>query len=587
MHDPAPTSLDSVLDDQSRCWHDGEPQPVEELLRRQPALAAQADALLELIYHEVLLREQHGEKPQYEEYARRFAHLAEPLRFQFEIHFGRAQIIPAASADKTTTFVQSRGTREMLVELRESGLLTPAQSAELRNQPHGDVRGLGRELLRRGWLTPYQVNEVVLGRARQLLVGSYVVRAHLGEGGMGAVYQAWHRKLERIVALKVIRQGVENDELRQRFLREMRAAAKLSHPNIIRAHDADHDGQTYFLVMEYVAGSDLAKKVRQRGPLPVSEACEYVRQTALGLQHIMERGLVHRDIKPSNLLVTQEGVVKVLDLGLARFGGKSCGANTSTFTELGRVMGTPDYIAPEQTLDTHKVDIRADLYSLGCTFYHLLTGRPPFAGVPAMEKMLKHQKESPAPVQARRPGLPVDVAAVVSKLMAKRPGDRFQTPSELAKALSELRATHDSATVVGSAAQAPTSLVAAATDVASSAPGGKTAGGRLAIFSGRWIWGLVAVAGAGLLCVIALALWIALVSNNSAAGKADTGQVAGRLLASWTMPGRCWMNSVWNRRWEWSSSAGSYCASACHTPARRRHSAPAKSSGRCPRRWTP
>ncbi len=189
--------------------------------------------------------------------------------------------------------------------------------------------------------------------------------------------------------------------------------------------------------MEYVPGTDLAKLVKKAGPLSVDRACDYCRQTALGLQHASERGLVHRDIKPQNLLQTPDGVVKILDMGLARLGhAQEASEASSTMTREGTVMGTLDYIAPEQAMDSHMVDIRADLYSLGCTLYFLLTGRAPFPGGTAMEKLLKHRLDEPTAVEQSRPGLPPGVAAVVRKLMAKRPEERYQTAAEAAAALA-------------------------------------------------------------------------------------------------------------------------------------------------------
>jgi serine/threonine protein kinase len=240
----------------------------------------------------------------------------------------------------------------------------------------------------------------------------------------------------------------------------VRAAAALSHPNIVHAYDADEIGGTHLLVMECVEGAiDLNRLVKRDGPLPVSQACEYMRQTALGLQHACERGLVHRDIKPHNLLLVghpssltptatvedsvtlageRSGVtVKILDMGLARLDDTgSQDDKNSTMTQEGAVMGTLDYIAPEQAADSHTVDIRADLYSLGCTFYFLLTGHVPFPGGTGVEKLLRHRRELPVPITQHRPDVPPRVAAVVARLMAKRPEDRYQTPAELAQALA-------------------------------------------------------------------------------------------------------------------------------------------------------
>jgi serine/threonine-protein kinase len=330
-----------------------------------------------------------------------------------------------------------------LVELlRQCRLLEPAQEAELlRHLVSGfrEPRALARELIRRGWLTPYQANQLLLGRGRDLLLGSYVLLERLAKGGMGQVFKAKNWKVGRVVALKVIlKERLTWPGIVRRFRREILAAAHLNHPNVVHAYDADEVRGTYFFVMEYVEGTDLARLVKERGPLPVAQACDYVRQAALGLQHAHERGLVHRDIKPSNLLVTRKGVVKVLDLGLARLeeGIEDGGSRSSTLTKEGMVVGTVDYIAPEQALNCHSADIRADLYSLGCTFFFLLTGRVPFPGRNSTDKLLQHQMEAPPPVGRLRAGVPPRVAAVVARLMAKRPLDRYQTPGELAAALA-------------------------------------------------------------------------------------------------------------------------------------------------------
>jgi serine/threonine-protein kinase len=206
------------------------------------------------------------------------------------------------------------------------------------------------------------------------------------------------------VALKLIRkERLANADAIRRFHREIRAAAQLSHPNIVAAHDADEVNGTHFFVMEYVEGTDLARLVKKHGPLGIADACEYVRQAGLGLQHAFEKGLVHRDIKPANLLLTRAGVVKVLDMGLARLGYDGDEEASSTMTREGSVMGTLDYIAPEQAIDSHCVDIRADIYSLGCTLYFLLTGRVPFPGGEAMQQLMKHRFDEPVAMQQRRP----------------------------------------------------------------------------------------------------------------------------------------------------------------------------------------
>jgi Leucine-rich repeat (LRR) protein/tRNA A-37 threonylcarbamoyl transferase component Bud32 len=328
----------------------------------------------------------------------------------------------------------------LLDDLRRPGLLEPDQLRELTEslqQAFPDPTALARKLLQLRWLTAYQTKALLQGRGRSLLLGPYVLLEQIGEGGMGQVFKARHAKLGRIVALKLIRaERLSNPQTVGRFRREIRAAAQLSHPNIVHAYDADEAGGVHFFAMEYVEGTDLAKLLKQHGPLPVAGACEYIRQAALGLQHAHEKGLVHRDLKPHNLLLTKDGVVKVLDLGLARLGETVVEQSGEFNTATGIVMGTPDYMAPEQANDAKRADIRADLYSLGCTLYHLLTGCVPFPGQSLTEKLLGHQMQQPRPIEELRPDVPPAVAAVVRRLMAKKPADRYQTPAEAAAALA-------------------------------------------------------------------------------------------------------------------------------------------------------
>jgi serine/threonine protein kinase len=275
----------------------------------------------------------------------------------------------------------------------------------------------------------------------------YRVLGPIGEGGMGAVYRAEHRRMERVVALKVIHPGLmRNPATVQRFHQEVRAAAQLHHPNIVTAHDADQAGGLHFLVMEYIEGTSLADLVLRRGPLPVAEVCDYIRQAALGLQHAHERGMVHRDIKPANLMVQPAGpapgsVIKILDFGLARLprtmdGLSSGDSPTAPLTGAGTVMGTADYIAPEQAADPRAADIRADIYSLGCTLFYLLTGRAPFSDGSVEDKLARHAGTPLPPVNLFRPEMPAGLGAVLARMSAKDPADRYSTPAEVAEALA-------------------------------------------------------------------------------------------------------------------------------------------------------
>lgn len=256
----------------------------------------------------------------------------------------------------------------------------------------------------------------------------------LGHGGMGAVWLAEHKLMGRSVAVKVIRaEFLNRPGAAERFRREVQSAARLHHPNIVTAFDADQTGDAPLLAMEYVEGTSLAEEVRRRGPLPITEVCAVVRQAALGLQHAHDRGLVHRDLKPQNLMRTADGTVKILDFGLAVL--HDAGAGQGQLTGANMVVGTPDYIAPEQAEDSRKADFRSDIYALGCTLYHLLTGRVPFPEESVLKKLDAHRLRQPEPIRKLRPEVPEGLAAVVEKMMAKRPADRFASAASLVVAL--------------------------------------------------------------------------------------------------------------------------------------------------------
>ena len=286
-----------------------------------------------------------------------------------------------------------------------------------------------------GILTQFQAKAILKGKHRGFRLGHYKILDHIGVGGMGMVFLAEHVKMKRHVALKVLpgRKALDRTNV-ERFYREARAAAALDHPNIIRAHDVACDQNTHFLVLEYVDGETLAEKLAAAGGrLPVGEACAYAVQAAAGLQHAHEKGVAHRDIKPGNLLVDREGVLKILDMGLARFFESEADRLTHRL-DPGGVMGTADYVSPEQLVDCARADHRTDIYSLGATLYHLVTGQPPFSGT-TTAKLVAHQLQDVPTAHAVREEVPEGLSAVIAKMMAKNPADRYQTAAEVVAAL--------------------------------------------------------------------------------------------------------------------------------------------------------
>jgi len=353
---------------------------------------------------------------------------------------------------------------EFVELLRQHSLLEPTQldavQADLQAQ-FPEPRALARDLMQRGWLTPFQVSKLAQGEAPDLAMGPYVLLDEIGQGAMGQVFKARHLKQGHIVALKVVRKDQKsNPKVLSRFRREIQAITRLSHPNVVTACDIDEVDRAGFFAMEFVEGVNLHDLIRQ-GPMPLASAIDYVRQAATGLQHAYEKGLIHRDIKPGNLLITAPatkpgpdqragrwGVLKILDLGLVllrqREGRKKRGDSLTHLTGEGLMLGTVDYVAPEQVMSPSEVDIRADLYSLGCTFYEMLTGHVPFPNGSPGKKLYCHQEVPPLSVEQFRPGLPREIPVVVSKLMAKAPNDRFQTPAHLASTLTTILGGLDS-----------------------------------------------------------------------------------------------------------------------------------------------
>ena len=347
---------------------------------------------------------------------------------------------------------------QFLRALADSGLLNAHDLqpvlAECPALGENDTPALVSELTARGLLNDYQVTRLISGQTFGLVLGNYRILDRIGAGGMGVVYKAEHVHMKRAVAIKVLApdDGEERAVFLERFTSEMQALAVLRHPNIVLAYDAGEvaspgtSGTVRYLVMEYVPGVDLEQYVLEHGPLPAALACDFIRQAADGLRHAHEHGLIHRDIKPSNLLVTSltrgpvgappgagalpHGQVKILDFGLARLCRRRC-------TEEYSMLGTVDYMAPEQARDARSVDVRADIYGLGGTLYWLLTGRRPFPGDrPPLEELLARQHETPLPVRNFRDDIPLELEAIVCQMMALNPDDRYPTPAALIAALN-------------------------------------------------------------------------------------------------------------------------------------------------------
>jgi serine/threonine-protein kinase len=318
-------------------------------------------------------------------------------------------------------------------ELVESDRIERAL-ADLRQKAGGalteDVEELASQLVDSGLITRWQADKLLDGKHKGFFLGKYKLLAHLGSGGMSTVYLAEHVHMHRRVAIKVLPQSrVEDSSYLDRFYLEAKAAAALAHPNIITAFDIDNQDKIHFLVMEYVEGRDLQTMVKEQGPLDYQSAADFIGQAAAGLEHAHGAGLVHRDIKPANLLVDGKGTVKLLDLGLALFSDQNHPSLTIAHDE--NVLGTADYLAPEQAVNSHLVDARADIYSLGCTFYYVLTGHPPFNEGTLAQRLLAHQKKMPVSIKADRSDAPQEFIDLCNAMMAKSPERRIQTAAEV------------------------------------------------------------------------------------------------------------------------------------------------------------
>jgi serine/threonine protein kinase len=332
-------------------------------------------------------------------------------------------------------------TIELLDLVRKSGIHPSSQLDDrLRTFPNlpVDPTQTAAMLVKQGMLTKFQAKLLLTGRYRGFRLGSYVVSEQIGQGGMGAVYLAEHETLKRRVALKVLPPAKNDPNAKltvERFLREARAAAALDHPNIVRIHDVGQQGEVHFLVMEYVEGQTLEDLLQAGGPITPSRAVEYVAQAAAGLQHAHEKGFIHRDIKPANLMLAKDGTVKLLDMGLARSSTNETDKLTERMDE-GAIVGTADFISPEQAMNAPNIDIRTDIYSLGATFFALVTGTPPFAGN-TTQKLVQHQMKDAPSLTTIDKTFPPELAKVVAKMLHKKPEKRYQSPGEVITAVAE------------------------------------------------------------------------------------------------------------------------------------------------------
>lgn len=310
----------------------------------------------------------------------------------------------------------------VIQRLRESRLLDDEQWRELlRDNRAAGAEGALTWLKERRFLTDWQIAELLRGR-QNFFLGKYRLLRLLGRGGMGEVYLAEHVTMHRRAAIKLISPRISrNPRAIEQFLTEARTIAALDHPNIVHAYNVDTLGDQYYLVMEYVEGESLQELVEAHGPLPIPEAADGIRQCAEGLSHVHDQGILHCDIKPANLLINGQGVVKILDLGMARLiqGERAAGSQPQD-----GLLGSVDFMAPEMAMQSGSLDRRADIYSLGCTFFFALTGRAPFAEGTVAERILKHQMTPPPPLASLRPDVPKALSQLCAWMLAKSPEDR-------------------------------------------------------------------------------------------------------------------------------------------------------------------
>ena len=421
---------------------------IDDYLERYPDLGTHETLDPLLIEEEFRVRNQWGDRPLVEDFLTRFPLHAASMHQQLTAI--RADIGQHAANDSSEQ--KSITVEEFLKRIADCGLFAAESLQQLTSrlksqEPFANGRDVGNWLVNQKHIAQGQLEILLKGIDCPLVLGSYEILDEIGAGGMGQVYKARHREMNREVALKTLKSSLTaTSESAQRFQREVEAAARLVHPNVVVAHDAGESDSIRYLVMELVEGQDLSSLVRESGPLPAPEAIDCIVQAAEGLKYAHQRGVIHRDVKPGNLLLDNDGVVKVLDLGLARFNEPdiASAADAEPLTSAGMVMGTADYMAPEQASETRHADERADIYSLGCTLHFLLTGKRVFPAKTLWQTLSSHAEKPTPSLRDARADVPLELDEVFQRMLAKKADERFQSMQEVVDALADLEPATDS-----------------------------------------------------------------------------------------------------------------------------------------------
>ena len=462
--------IDQLVDRFSREWIRGSGRPLEQYLAEADE-AVRADLLTELLLMELELRVASDEAPRISDYAGRFPGLEEHVAQVFSEFREISRDLPVGWWEAVMAPHQSRSSAKRSVEaaalidgsssgdvqfgvnleefhrqLAEYQLISAKTLNRIPPGTHRSTRSLARALVMQGALTRFQVECLLRGQGKRLRVGNYIVEELLGEGGMGKVYRGRNVRVNKQVAIKEMSANPATNPIAlRRFQREIRLTAQVSHTNLVTALDAEEQDGRLYLVMDYVAGKDLSRHVKQQGPMSVRDAVDCLCQAVQGLNAAHAAGILHRDIKPGNLMRTTKGEVKILDLGLATPRGEGdteqdFGSTMSELTATGAFLGTYDFIAPEQAEDPRKVCVQSDLYSLGCTLYYLLTGAPPFASHHGIQKLTAHANAPIPSLEDKRQDVPAGLLTVYRRLLAKQPADRYPGCRELLDELRRLQA---------------------------------------------------------------------------------------------------------------------------------------------------